>query len=195
MGYNTGMKLNIPVVCGSVRPNSNSMRVSKFFAKKLQDAGHDSQIVEFVSLPLPLVNSEVSPSHLKKVYPDANVQKWSGIADAADGFVFIIPEYNHGYSGALKNALDWLYVEFKLKPAGLVGVSDGTVGGIRAIEQLRPIMGNFAMFDLKEAVAFESAQDVFDVEGNLLDQKYLKRIDGVVNSLVKVAEVMKQLRV
>src|SRR6185503_7320341 len=100
------MSLNIPVVCGSVRPNNNSMRASKLFLQKLQAAGHVSQIVDFAQLPLPLVNSEVTPSKLKKQYPDTNVQKWSEIADSADGFIFVAPEYNHGISGALKNALD-----------------------------------------------------------------------------------------
>lgn len=189
------MALNIPVVCGSVRVKRNSLIVSRYFAKRLQDAGHNSMVVDFVELPLPFVNSDPNPSKLKKQYPDANVQKWSAIADAADAFILVAPEYNHGISAVLKNALDWLYPEFKHKPVALVGVSDGAGSGIRAVEQLRPLMANFSMYDIREGVNFASAQNVFDADSNLLDESYLKRIDGLLTSLAQVAEVMKALRV
>jgi NAD(P)H-dependent FMN reductase len=187
--------MNIPVVCGSVRINRNSIKPSRYFAKRLQDLGHESQVVDFTLLPLPFVNTDPNPSKLKKQYPDPNAQEWSRIADNADGFIFVTPEYNHGIPGVLKNALDWLYPEFNDKPAALVGVSDGASSGIRVVEALRPIMANFAMYDLRQAVNFAKAQEVFDDEGNLLDQSYLKRIDGLLTALVKAAEVMKALRV
>src|ERR1051326_6378748 len=119
------MPLNIPVVCGSVRQNRNSIIVSRYFAKRLEQAGHTTQVVDFAALPLPFVDVDPNPSKLKKQYPYPNVQQWSTIADQADGFIFVAPEYNHGVSGVLKNALDWLYPEFNNKPAPLVGVSNG----------------------------------------------------------------------
>jgi NAD(P)H-dependent FMN reductase len=188
------MSLNIAVVCGSVRDNRNSLTVSKYFVKKLQATGHTGTLVDFVELPLPFVNSDPNPSKLNKNYPDPNIQEWSRIADAADAFIFVAPEYNHGLSGVLKNALDWLYPEFKHKPAALVGVSNGASAGIRAVEMLRPIMAVFAIYDIREGVNFASAQNVFDADANLLDESYQKRIDGMIDSLAKVAEVMKGLR-
>jgi NAD(P)H-dependent FMN reductase len=188
------MPLNIPVVCGSVRQNRNSIIVSRYFAQRLEQAGHITQVVDFTELPLPFVDADPNPSKLKKQYPYPNVQQWSAIADQADGFIFVAPEYNHGMSGVLKNALDWLYPEFNDKPAALVGVSDGAGSGIRAVEQLRAIMANFALYDIRQGVNFAFAQKVFDEDSNLLDQSYLKRIDGLLNALAKVAEVMKQLR-
>jgi len=188
------MSLNIPVVCGSVRNNRNSIIVSRYFEKRLQQAGHSSQVVDFVELPLPFVYTDPNPSKLNKQYPDSNVQKWSAIADSADAFIFVAPEYNHAMSGVLKNALDWLYPEFKHKPAALVGVSNGAGSGIRAVEQLRAIMSNFAIYDIREGVNFASAQNVFDKDSNLIDESYLKRIDGLLTALPKVADVMKPLR-
>ena len=186
--------LNIPVILGSVRQNRNSYFPAKLMVERLRAAGAESQLVDFKEMPLPFVDSPEEPSELNKKYPHENVQKWSGIADAADGFVLVASEYNHGYTAVLKNALDWLYPEFERKAVGLVGVSNGLVGGARVIEQLRPIMGNFSMFDVRETVMFKKAQEVFDKEGKLLDESYNKKIDGLLKSLFWLAEVMKKAR-
>jgi NAD(P)H-dependent FMN reductase len=77
---------------------------------------------------------------------------------------------------------------------GLVGVSDGLVGGARVIEQLRLLAGNYSMFDIRETVMVREVQNVFDAQANLLDQSYEKQFTGLLNKLVPVAEVMKKLR-
>jgi NAD(P)H-dependent FMN reductase len=188
------MSLNIVVICGSSRRERKSLAPARFVAGKAAAAGHAATLVDFMELLLPWMDLPVTPSSLKKQYPDANVQKWSAIADAADAFIIVSPEYNHGYPAVLKNALDWLYYEFRHKPVGLVGVSDGLVGGARVIEQLRLLAGNFSMFDIRETVMVKKAQDVFDVDGKLLDDSYEKQFDGLLATLSKVAEVMKRLR-
>jgi NAD(P)H-dependent FMN reductase len=154
--------MNIPVILGTVRKGRLSIHPANLLVEKLKQAGHESQLVDFAQIPLPFMDSEIEPSKLDKKYPYPNVQKWSEIADAADAFVIVTPEYNHGYTAILKNAFDWLYPEFDHKPVGLVGVSNGPVGGARMIEQLRPIMENFSMFAIRETVMFARVQDVFD---------------------------------
>ena len=183
--------LNIPVVLGSVREGRKSIFVAQFIVEKLKSLGIETQVVDFKEMPLPFFNSPLLPVELKGKYPDANVQKWSGIAYKADAFVIVTPEYNHGYPAVLKNALDWLYMEFDHKPVGLVGVSSGTFAGARAIEQLRPIMENFSMFAIRETVNFGTVQKAFDDSGKLLDETYHKRVDGFLDSLAKSAELMK----
>ena len=91
----------------------------------------------------------------------------------------------------LKNALDWLYLEFDHKPVALAGVSSGILGGARAIEQLRPIMENFSMFAIREIVVFGSVQNVFGADGKLLDESFNKKADGMIKSLIQSAEIMK----
>src|SRR5690349_12337716 len=138
--------LNIPVICGSIRPNRKSLSPANFIMGAIRDSGHETQLVDFSKLVLPFVDTLVAPGKLKKVYPYEAVQAWSAIADRADGFVFVSPEYNHSIPGVLKNALDWLSPEFANKPAGLVGVSDGAIGGARMIEHLRVVVENFGMW-------------------------------------------------
>ena len=185
------MPLNIPVILGSVREGRKSEAPAKYILEKVKAAGHESKLVDFREMPLPFFDSSLLPVQLKGKYPYPNVQKWSEIAYKADAFVILAPEYNHGYSAVLKNALDWLYLEFDHKPVGLVGVSSGTIAGARAIEQLRPIMENFSMFAIRETVGFAIVQNVFDDQGKLLDDSYNKKIDGFLESLIKSAELMK----
>lgn len=182
--------LNIPVILGSVREGRKSYFPAKFIGDKITALGHQTQVVDFTELPLPFFNSPLMPVEMKGVYPAPNIQKWSDIAYNADAYVIVTPEYNHGYPAVLKNALDWLYLEFDHKPVALAGVSNGLVGGARVIEQLRPIMENFSMFAIRETVMFAKAQDLFDEGGKLLDESYNKKVDGMLKSLTAVAEVM-----
>jgi len=188
------MKLHIPVILGSVREGRKSYFPAKLFVEKLVAAGCSSDLVDFKELPLPFLDAPLEPSKYNKQYPHANVQTWSGIADKADAFMIVTPEYNHGYPGVLKNALDWLYPEFAHKPVGLVGVSSGLVGGARVIEQLRPVIENFSMFGIRETVMFKNIQDVFDGDGNLLEERYHKQMDELVASLIFSAEIMQGAR-
>lgn len=177
--------LNIPVILGSVREGRKSEAPAKYIVEKIKQAGYKSLLVDFKELPLPFYDAPTVPSAYFKVgYPNTNAQKWSNIARVADAFVLVAPEYNHGYSAVLKNALDWLYFEFEKKPFGLVGVSSGPIGGARMIENLRPIIENFSAFALRETVMFGPISKAFDEEGNLIDESYNKKIDGLINGLV-----------
>ncbi|PIR96196.1 MAG: hypothetical protein COT92_02420 [Candidatus Doudnabacteria bacterium CG10_big_fil_rev_8_21_14_0_10_42_18] len=188
------MKLNIPVVLGSVRQKRRSIHPANWMVEQIRQAGHNTQLVDFAELPLPFFDSESVPVALKGKYPNENAQKWSNAAQSADAFVLIVPEYNHGYSAVMKNALDWLYMEFTKKPFGMVGVSDGSFGGIRAIEQLRQVIENFGAFAIRETVNFGMVQDKFSESGELLDQAYIKRAERFLNALVFFAEAMKKAR-
>lgn len=186
--------LNIPVVLGSVRESRRSIHPAKWMVEKLKAAGVETQLVDFKELPLPFFDSPIVPVGLKGKYPYPNVQKWSDIAVAADGFVIVTPEYNHGYPAIIKNALDWLFMEFKNKPFGFVGVSDGTFAGARSIEQLRTIIGNFSAFDIRDVIMFGKVQDIFDEQGKLLDESYNKRAQTFIKALLEVAEALKPIR-
>ncbi len=186
--------LNIPVILGSVREGRNSEKPAKFLIEKITALGHQTQLVDFKEMPLPFFDSALTPVAMKGVYPYPNVQKWSGIAQAADAFVLVFPEYNHGYNAVIKNALDWLFNEFSKKPFLLCGVSDGSFGGARAIEQMRPIVENFRAVAIREAITFSKADKLFDAEGKLLDESYNKRIDSSLENLVWWAEALKKAR-
>ena len=187
--------LNIPVILGSVREGRKSEAPAKYIHQKVLDAGHQSVLVDFKDLSLPFYNAPTVPVVYFKIgYPNANAQKWSDIARAADGFIIVTPEYNHGYPAVLKNALDWLYLEFEKKPFGLVGVSDGRVAGARVIEQLRPVIENFGAMAVRETIMLGPIEKYFDDSGKLLEPAVDKKIEGLLKSLTWWAEVLKDRR-
>ena len=182
---------NIPVILGSVREGRRSLAPAKFVVEKIQAMGHESRLVDFKELPLPFYDAPGVPVMFKGQYPNANVQKWSELAKAASGFVIVTPEYNHGYPAVLKNALDWLYLEFEKKPFGLVGVSNGSVAGARVIEQLRPVIENYGAMAVRETVMLGPIDKYFNEQGQLLDEGVHKRVEGLIQSMVWWLEKLK----
>lgn len=187
--------LNIPIILGSVREGRKSEAPARYILERVKTAGHTTQLVDFKELPLPFYNAPTVPVvYYKNGYPDANAQKWSNIARAADAFIIVSPEYNHGYPAVLKNALDWGYLEFEKKPFGLVGVSNGTVGGARMIENLRPVIQNYGAMSIRETIMLGPIEKYFSDDGKLLDESLNKKIDGLLASLVWWAEALKKAR-
>ena len=130
------------VLVGSSRPGTRSGLIAEWF--KTQTAKRSDLTFEFVdvaSLQLPLYNEPEHP--LTGNYKHEYTKAWSKQVATADAFVIITPEYNHGYPAVLKNALDYLFHEWRHKPIGFVGY--GSNGGVRAVEQLRQVVCNLQM--------------------------------------------------
>lgn len=113
---------NILVLTGSARPNSASSKVAEQVSAAIaRHDGAEGTIVEVATLQLPFFNAPTAPSADDYEITDPNVQAWSDMVQAADAVVWVLPEYNHSMSGIQKNAIDWLYSEWKDKPLMMVG--------------------------------------------------------------------------
>ena len=145
----------IQVILGSTRQNRFSEKPGLYIIDELKKK--ESVEVELVDLrdwPLPFFDAPSSPAALKGNYPYEIVKKWGTVIDGADGYIMVTPEYNHGYPAVLKNAIDWLFTEWKDKPVGFV--SYGNVGGARAIEQLRQVVIELQMLPIRNAIHIPS---------------------------------------
>jgi len=131
-------ELNIGIILGSTREGRVSPQVGQW-VKEIADKRGDANytIIDIADYGLPLLGTAEAPG----------AQAWSEIVAKQDGFVFITQEYNHSITGALKNALDYLRVEWNNKAAGIV--SYGSVGGARAAEHLRGILGELLVADVR----------------------------------------------
>jgi NAD(P)H-dependent FMN reductase len=109
-----------------------------------------AELVDLRDYPLPWFELPVSPVRIGREYTDPAIERWGNKLDEADGFVMIVPEYNHGYPAVLKNHLDHVFVEVNRKPVAYVGY--GNVGGARAIEQLRLVCVELDMAPMRHAV-------------------------------------------
>jgi NAD(P)H-dependent FMN reductase len=119
---------------------------------------------------------------------------FSATVDRADALIIVAPEYNHGYPGLLKHALDSNLKEYIHKAVGICGVSAGPFGGARVIENLLPVMRELGLVTIFWDVNFSSVQKVFDEAGNLIDQSYVKRFDKFIKELIWMAKLLRHGR-
>ncbi len=148
--------MKIAIILGSTRPNRNGEAVAKWvfeMARKRSDAEYE--LVDIRDYNLPLLDEPVPPSQGK--YSKDHTKRWAEKIRGFDGFVFVSPEYNHSTSGALKNALDYLYAEWNNKAAGFVAY--GSAGGTRAVEHLRLIMAELQVATVRAQVALSLYTD------------------------------------
>lgn len=148
--------LKIGVIAGSTRPGRKAETVAQWViehAKKRGDAQYE--LVDIAKFNLPILDEGVPPSMGQ--YANAHTKKWAEAIAQYDGFVFVTPEYNHSISGALKNAIDFIYKEWNNKAAGIVGY--GGQGAARAVEHLRGILGELQIADVRSAVHLSMITD------------------------------------
>ena len=148
--------IRIAVIIGSTRPGRNGEAVAKWvyeIARKRSDA--EFELVDIKDFNLPLLDEPVPPSLGQ--YTKEHTKVWAAKIDSFDAYVFVTPEYNHGISGALKNAIDFLFKEWNNKAAGFVGY--GGAMGVRAVEHLRLVMGELQVADVRAQVGLSLFTD------------------------------------
>jgi NAD(P)H-dependent FMN reductase len=146
----------IGIILGSTRPNRRGDQIAKWvldIASRRRDAGFE--LIDLRDYPLPHLDEPLPPSMHQ--YQNEHTKRWAEKIAFYDGFVIVTPEYNHGTSGVLKNALDFLYAEWNNKAVGFV--SYGSAGGARAAEHLRLIAGELQMADVRQQVVVSLLTD------------------------------------
>lgn len=141
--------LKILVILGSVREGRMAEPIGRWVAETAQ--GREDLALELVDLqdwPLPFFPYPKPPA--TGDYPGELQQRWAQKVASADGYLLVAPEYNHGVSAVLKNALDMVFAEWGRKPVGFVAY--GGAGGARAVEQLRLTAVALDMAPLSSAV-------------------------------------------
>lgn len=136
----TMTQLNIGIILGSTREGRLSPQVGNW-VKELADKRGDANytVIDIADYKLPLLGEAGADA--------SGAAAWSEAVAKQDGFVFVAQEYNHSITGSLKNALDYLRAEWNNKAAGIV--SYGSVGGARAAEHLRGILGELSVADVR----------------------------------------------
>jgi NAD(P)H-dependent FMN reductase len=174
--------LFIPVILGTARQGRKSEAAARFvFEQTKKRPDIETELIDVCKLPMKL--------------DDAGEQmkdpQFSAIIERCDGLIIVTPEYNHGYPGLLKHALDMNLEEYIHKAVGICGVSAGPFGGARVIEALLPVMRELGLVTIFWDVNFGNVQKLFDEQGNLLDQSFVRRVDKFLNELVWMARVLR----
>jgi NAD(P)H-dependent FMN reductase len=151
-------RLRVAVVVGSTRAGRFGPTVARWFVERLsKHPDLEPDVVDLAGLPLPadLGGGPAADAFAERI-------------GAADAIVVVTPEYNHGYPGPLKVAIDTLVEQWQAKPVAFVSYG-GVSGGLRSVEQLRAVFAELHAVTIREAVSFAHVWDRFDADGALLD--------------------------
>ena len=183
--------IRIAIVTGSTRPGRNNEAVARWvydIAKKRSDA--EFELVDIADYALPLLDEPVPPSMGQ--YSHAHTKAWAEKIGSFDGYVFVTPEYNHGTSAALKNAIDYLYREWNNKAAGFV--SYGSAGGARAVEQLRLVMGELMVADVRAQVMLSLFADFENFSKFKPDPRHDAEVNTMLDQVIAWGSALKTVR-
>jgi NAD(P)H-dependent FMN reductase len=191
--------INIQIILGSTRPGRKSEVVGNWLldiAKGMQWDGVQFEIVDLRNYPLPFYNEPVGAGMLSEVgYTDKRAEKWAKKVAEADAYIFISPEYNHGYSAVLKNAIDYVYSQWNDKVVGFVSYGSAA-GGSRAVEQLRQVAGELQMHDIREQVIIPFVWENVTDESGVLDEAnhFQHGAESMLKKLIPLARLFKKYR-
>ncbi len=173
--------LRIGIITGSTRPNRVNLDVSKWVYEQAKTRSEaEFELVDIMDFNLPLLDEGVPPSMGQ--YSKPHTKKWASKISSFDAFIFVHPEYNHGISGALKNALDFLYKEWNNKVAGLV--SYGSAGGARAAEQMRLVLAELQMATVRSQVMFSLRTDFENYKNFKPASHHEKELDTLIDQVI-----------
>jgi NAD(P)H-dependent FMN reductase len=190
--------IKIKVIIGSTRQGRFSEKPAQWIfdeAKKLKDV--EVEMLDLRDYPMPFFDEAVTPSMIKEPYANPAVAAWTKKIEDGDAFIVVTPEYNHGPSAVVKNAMDYVNKEWHKKAIGFV--SYGSVLGARAIEQLRLVAIELQMAPIRQslnvpfAVYMAAVKETTPVKPELFEPLAAAK-DTFLSQLVWWAKTLKDAR-
>jgi NAD(P)H-dependent FMN reductase len=183
--------LRVAIILASTRPGRKGEAVARWVYEIARSrGGAEFELVDMKDYDLPLLDEPVSA--ILGQYSKDHTKVWSAKTASFDAFVFVTPEYNHATSGALKNAIDYLYTEWNNRAAGFVGY--GGAGGTRAVEHLRLVMGELMVADVRAQVALSLYTDFENFSGFKPAPHHEKSVHVVLDQVIAWGGALKALR-
>jgi NAD(P)H-dependent FMN reductase len=183
--------LRIAIVTGSTRPGRRNEAISRWvhdLATERKDA--DFELIDIAEYNLPLLDESIPP--LLGQYQHQHTKRWAEAIGSFDAYIFVTPEYNHSTSGALKNAIDFLYREWNNKAAGFV--SYGSSGGARAVEHLRLIMAELMVATVRAQVLLSLFTDFEEFTTFKPHPRHQKQLHAMFDQLIVWGGALKTVR-
>ena len=183
----------LAIIIGSTRPGRGGLPVAQWFVERARAHGaFELDVVDLLELGLPFLDE---PNHPRlRQYTQQHTKDWSARVDAADAFVIVTPEYNHGMSAPVKNALDFLHEEWRYKPVGFVAYG-GVSAGTRAANMLKEVVTALRMAPVTEAVTLPFfRQFVDDEDGVQANETMETSADAMLDELLRVEAQLRHLR-
>lgn len=186
------MNIKIAVIIGSIRPSRVGDKIGNWLINQIKDVeGAEFDLIDLRSENLPFLNEHDLPAMGN--YQQPSTKKWAEKIMQYDGFIFVAPEYNHGYSPVIKNAIDTLYKEWAKKPVAFVGY--GSLGGVRAVEQLVQVTAQINMVPLPSTqINIIDIWSAFNENDDLNSSNIRGTTEKLLNNLLWWAKILKNAR-
>ncbi|MFD1414987.1 NADPH-dependent FMN reductase [Oceanobacillus jeddahense] len=182
---------NIAIIIGSTRPGRKGKTIAHWvheIARQRKDVTFE--LVDIADYHLPLLDEPNAPA--LNQYTKAHTKAWSKRINEFDGYIFVTPEYNKATSGALKNAIDYLFNEWNNKACGFVGY--GMAGGTSAVENLRQIMGELMVADVRAQVRVSIFTD-FEQDGTFKPAAFQEgSVNAMLDQVISWSSALRVLR-
>lgn len=179
--------MKLMLINGSVREGRVSDKVQAWALGVLkQDNDLDIDVADLKEVDLPFFNEATTPSMAHDQFQNPKANAWAQRVRAAEAFIFITPEYNHGPSAVMKNAIDWLYDSWHYKPVGFISYG-GLAAGTRAVQQLKQNILHVKLFPINSNVHIPNVGTAFDAQGNPV-------FPGLNDNLAKLVAELKELK-
>lgn len=181
------------VLIGSTRPGRVGRAVADWFIEHAEQHGaFRVSVVDLAELDLPFLDE---PNHPRLGrYINQHTRAWSEQVTAADAFVIVTPEYNHGYPAPLKNAIDFLHQEWQDKPVGFVSYG-GISAGTRAVQQLKQVVATLKLHAVADAVHIPFVATLMGEDGHLLANEIMDTSAGqLLDEVARMSAALAPLR-
>ena len=177
----------IPIIAASTRRDRQTIKVARFVLARLQQlSGVQTELLDLLEYNLPIMEERLH----RRDDPPPRLQEFGDKIGRAHSLIIVTPEYNNGYPGVLKNALDYLLPEYERKPIGIVTVSAGGFGGINCLAQLRLVTLGMGAFPIPASLPVSRVRDSFNEDGTPNDAGYEKRAADFLGEVMWFTEAI-----
>lgn len=187
------MMNKLKVITSTTREGRKGASIGKWITDLSKNIeGFEVELIDLGELNLPMMNE---PNHPRLgQYQYEYTKKWSETINESDAFIIVLAEYNYGFPAPIKNAIDYLFNEWKYKPVGIVSYG-GVSGGLRATQMLKQVVTTLNMMPLSEQVSIPFFANYMNEKGNFKgDEKLNNSAINMMQHLYKWSTTMKKMR-
>ncbi|MFL6119202.1 NADPH-dependent FMN reductase [Actinophytocola sp.] len=184
----------LAIIVASTRPGRIGPKVAEWIESAAREhAGFEEiDLVDLAEVNLPMMDE---PHHPRlRDYVHEHTLDWSARVDSADAFIFVMPEYNYGFTAPLKNAIDYLHHEWTYKPVGLVSYG-GVAAGTRAAQMIKAVVTTLKMMPVTEAVSIPFVHGMINEDDQLAPNDVMvAAAKAMLDELRRVSDALRPLR-
>ena len=188
----TAMKI-LKIITSTTRPGRKGIAIANWITSVAQQSGRfNTELLDLAVINLPLMDEPFHPR--QRNYQHEHTRKWSASIDSADAFIIVLSEYNFGFPAPIKNALDFLFHEWKYKPVAFVSYG-GVSGGLRSTQMLKQVVTALSMMPLVESVSISFfSRFINDEEEFVPDDVVIKSAQLMLSELDRWTEALNKMR-